>query len=74
MTILLADRVRSGADATAGARDAGGEVTLESLLSSVWEDLAARASAACPVCGGELAGRPHLGAPARCRDCGSKLD
>ncbi|MDX6666780.1 MAG: hypothetical protein QOK04_160 [Solirubrobacteraceae bacterium] len=74
MTTLLADRVRSGADATTGARDAGGEVTLESLLSGVWEDLAARASAACLVCGGELAGSPQLGAPARCRDCGSELD
>jgi hypothetical protein len=74
MTTLLADRVNCDTDVTAGARGAGGEVTLESLLSGVWEDLAARASAACPVCGGELAGRPHLGAPASCRDCGSELD
>jgi hypothetical protein len=74
MTTLLADRVRSDADGAAGPRGAGGEVTLESLLSGVWEDLAARATAACPVCGGELSGRPHLGAPARCGDCGSELD
>ena len=74
MTTLLADRTRPSADVASHARGAGGEVTLESLLSGVWEDLAARATAACPVCGGELHGRPHLGAPARCADCGSELD
>ena len=74
MTTLLADRVRSGTDATTSARGAGGGVTLESLLLGVWEDLADRAAAACPVCGGALTGRPHLGAPARCCDCGSELD
>ena len=84
MTTLLADRVeRADARSTGeprpegaaeGARGAGGGSTLESLLLSVWEDLTARASAACPVCGGEMAGPLSAGAPARCRGCGSELD
>ena len=84
MTTLLADRVeRAGARSTSeprpggaveGARGAGGGSTLESLLSSVWEDLTARASAACPVCGSEMTFPLGGGAPARCGGCGSELD
>ena len=84
MTTLTADRVeRAGArltreprpsGAVEGARGAGGGSTLESLLSSVWEDLTARASAACPVCGGEMTVPLGGGVSARCGGCGSELD
>ena len=30
---------------------AGGEPTLDDVLAGVWEGLAARATAACPICG-----------------------
>ena len=43
--------------------DAGGEPTLDSVLSGVWEGLAAHRSVACPVCGGEM--RPEYGVHAR---------
>ena len=51
--------------------------TLDDLLSDAWEGLsAASATAACPVCDGELAPRWSAGAGVvggRCRDCGSEL-
>jgi hypothetical protein len=51
---------RRGADsASAGP---GGEPTLDSLLSGMWEGLAAHRSVTCPLCGGEV--RPDYGAHA----------
>ncbi len=54
----------------------GGEPTLDELLVGVWEGLTAHATAACPVCGGEL--RPDYGAHAlpiggTCTRCGATL-
>jgi hypothetical protein len=55
----------------------GGRVTLEDVLSSAWEGLAAHRTVACPVCAGEL--RPRYGAAGlapvggRCADCASVL-
>jgi hypothetical protein len=40
--------------------------TLEDLVLSAWEDLAADARAEIPVCGGEMS-------PPGCSDCGSQL-
>jgi hypothetical protein len=40
--------------------------TLEDLVLSAWEDLAADGRAECPVCGGEMS-------PPGCSDCGSQL-
>ena len=40
--------------------------TLEDLILGVWEDLAARGRAECPVCTGEIG---HSG----CSRCGSKV-
>ena len=63
-------------DARAGATDVGGELTLDALVSGVWEGLAAHKSVACLVCGHEM--RPDYGAHAlpiggRCEDCGTRL-
>ena len=51
--------------------------TLDDLLSASWEGLSTEsATAACPVCDGELVRRWSAGAGVvggRCRDCGSEL-
>jgi hypothetical protein len=67
---------------------AGGEPTLDDVLAGVWEGLAARATAACPICGermepvfdarshgGVASEEARPGAPegARCTNCGSSL-
>ena len=52
---------------------AGGGSTLEQVVAGVWEDLAARGLAACPVCGGEMQARSSRGVPAQCRTCGSQF-
>jgi hypothetical protein len=54
----------------------GGEPTLDQLIASVWEGLAAHATVRCPVCEGEMC--PEYGAHAlplggRCAQCGSTL-
>jgi hypothetical protein len=40
---------------------AGGEPTLDDVLSGVWEGLAARATVPCPICGERM--EPVVGAP-----------
>jgi hypothetical protein len=56
--------------------DLGGEPTLDELVSSTWEGLAAHQHVACPLCGGEMVAvygahaRPSAG---RCGDCGTTL-
>jgi hypothetical protein len=59
---------------------AGGEPTLDDALAGVWEGLAARAAARCPICGGWMepvdapqAGGQRAPAGARCTGCGSSL-
>jgi hypothetical protein len=69
---VLVDRRASGS----GSADPGGEPTLDSLLSGMWEGLAAHRSVTCPLCGGEL--RPDYGAHAlpiggRCQSCETRL-
>ena len=51
---------------------AGGRLTLEQRLDSVWEGLRAGGTGQCPVCAGELAGAWSAGA-VRCGGCGSVL-
>jgi hypothetical protein len=65
----------------------GDEPTLDDVLAGVWEGLAVRGTAACPICGGPIeasyGGRDdegpraggRAGAPesARCTSCGSSL-
>jgi tRNA(Ile2) C34 agmatinyltransferase TiaS len=50
---------------------AGGETTLEEVVSRAWEGLAVRAVAGCLVCGGAMTS--PAGGAGRCRDCGSEL-
>jgi hypothetical protein len=62
--------------AGSAATDPGGEPTLDSLLSGMWEGLAAHRSVPCPLCGGEIT--PDYGAHAlpvggRCQSCGTRL-
>ncbi len=69
----VTDRQRGGGSAPA---EPGGEPTLDSLLSGMWEGLAAHRSVPCPLCGGEVA--PAYGAHPRpvggqCRSCGTSL-
>ena len=59
-----------------GLEPEGGGPTLDDLVVSVWEGLAADRAAPCPVCGGTLVARYGAGAGpvgGRCRDCGSEL-
>ena len=54
----------------------GGELTLDDVLTSAWEGLAAHRVVGCPVCGNEM--EPEYGAHARpiagrCTECGSTL-
>ena len=55
---------------------AGGEPTLDEVLSGVWEGLTAHKAVDCPVCGGEM--EPRYSAHAlpiggACRGCDSRL-
>ena len=71
---LPTDTRRAGAyEGSAEAPGAGGGLTLGEAISGAWEDLSARAVAACPVCGDELAPPTSAVGPARCRGCGSEL-
>jgi tRNA(Ile2) C34 agmatinyltransferase TiaS len=44
-----------------------GDVTLEEAILGIWEDLAERGRATCPVCGG------HLRSAGGCDSCGTEL-
>jgi hypothetical protein len=66
----------SRSDARSGAADLGGEPTLDTLVSGVWEGLAAHRSATCPLCGGEM--KPDDGVHAlpiggRCQGCDTHM-
>jgi hypothetical protein len=59
---------------------AGGEPTLDDVLAGVWEGLAARATAPCPLCGERMepvvearSDRDRAPHGARCTSCGSSL-
>jgi DnaJ-class molecular chaperone len=49
-----------------------GRLTLDELITGVWEGLAIREAVDCPACGGTMASRAAVRAGA-CRDCGSTL-
>ena len=80
-TAAGSDRGSAGAPGSergsgSASTDPGGEPTLDSLLSGMWEGLAAHRSEPCPLCGGEIA--PDYGAHAlpvggRCRGCHTRL-
>ena len=55
---------------------AGGEPTLDDLLSGAWEGLTAHKSVACPICGDAMApeyGEHGLPVGGSCRGCGTQL-
>lgn len=60
-----------------GRTDAHGRLTLDDLITGVWEGLAVRAAVNCPVCASPMASRsPAAGEHipvAVCRSCGSRL-
>jgi hypothetical protein len=58
--------------------EVGGEPSLDDLVASAWEGLAAHTSAPCPVCGGEMkpvggAHRDTVLVAGGCASCGSSL-
>ena len=89
MTVLTAERIEQPASlfgpapgaletVASGAherdRGLGGGLTLDEAIVGAWEGLAARATVACPLCGGAL--RPRSAgdrAGGRCGDCGTTL-
>ena len=55
---------------------AGGEPTLDELLSGLWEGLTAHKAVDCPICGGEM--EPRYGVHAlpiagSCSGCGTQF-
>jgi hypothetical protein len=80
MSSAVALRPSGSRSQTLSLFDRGGEPTLDDLLAGVWEGLAARAPAACPICAGPLeavyrarADREQALEAARCTSCGSSL-
>ena len=60
----------------AGAGAARHAVTLDHVISGVWDDLSAHRTVTCPVCRGQMAPRYGAGAQpvgGRCRRCNSSL-
>jgi hypothetical protein len=56
---------------------AHGWLTLDDLITGVWEGLAVRDAVRCPACGGTMASCPTVEAgvdEAECLDCGAHLD
>ena len=50
-----------------------GGPTLERLISGVWHDVSHQATAACPVCAGEMSPAPGGAPHGTCSACGSQL-
>jgi hypothetical protein len=61
----------------AGRTDAHGGLTLDELITGVWEGLAVRGTVNCPVCESPMTVRAHGGSDEQlsgvCLDCGSQL-
>lgn len=61
----------------AGMADAHGRLTLDELITGVWEGLAVRGAVECPVCASPMALSSHGGGDDQqmgsCLGCGSKL-
>jgi hypothetical protein len=53
--------------------DGPGGLTLDDLITGVWEGLASEKTVRCPVCGGIMRSRPAAPEIAECRDCGASL-
>jgi hypothetical protein len=60
----------------ASPADSRGGLTLDDLVTGVWEGLTAHETACCPACGGAMAPRYAAGpgvVGGACRDCASQL-
>jgi hypothetical protein len=61
----------------AGRADAHGRLTLDDLITGVWEGLAVRGTVNCPVCESPMASRSPAGRgdspTGACLSCGSRL-
>jgi hypothetical protein len=70
-------RLRLDGARFAGTADARGGLTLNDLITSVWEGLAVRGTVNCPVCQGQMAADIHEDSDdpptGVCLDCGSRL-
>jgi hypothetical protein len=53
--------------------DGPGRLTLDDLITSVWEGLASEKMVRCPACGGTMRSRPAAPEVADCSDCGASL-
>lgn len=66
-----------GAAGVTGRTDAHGRLTLDDLVTSVWEGLAVRGTVSCPVCAGPMVADAHErsgGVPTgTCSGCGARL-
>jgi hypothetical protein len=68
VTTLVADRLERPVET-----ERSGGPTLERLISGVWHDVSHHATAACPMCNGDMSpahGGPPLGT---CSACGTQL-
>jgi hypothetical protein len=70
-------RLRLDGALLAGMADAHGRLTLDELITGVWEGLAVRGAVECPVCASPMALSSHGGGDEQqmgsCLGCGSKL-
>lgn len=53
--------------------DGHGGLTLDDLITGVWEGLASKKTVRCPACGGAMRSRPAAPEVADCSDCGASL-
>jgi hypothetical protein len=68
-------RLTTGASHSTQAERHGG-LTLDDLITGVWEGLAVHSSVHCPACGGTMVSRSAARADVHegdCRDCGATL-
>jgi hypothetical protein len=71
-------RLRRDGVLSAGTTEVHGGLTLDDLITGVWESLAVRGTVACPVCvSSSMAGRTSEnggdGHEGSCLNCGSRL-
>lgn len=70
-------RLRLDGALLAGMADAHGRLTLDELITGVWEGLAVRGAVECPVCASPMTRSSCGGGDDQqmgsCLDCGSKL-
>ena len=70
-------RLRLDGALLAGTADAHGRLTLDELITGVWEGLAVRGTVSCPVCSSQMVLTPHSDGDEQptgvCLECNSRL-